>query len=129
MAKIARFEEIEAWQKARTLTQGIYHVTSRGEFARDYGLRDLIRRSAVSIMSNIAEGFDREGNKELIQSLTIAKGSTSELKSQLYVAVDASHIPQQKFDELFVLSEEVTRLIGGFIRHLKASDLRGRKYV
>ena len=83
---IKRFEQIEAWRKTRQLTASIYKVTSAGAFARDYGLRDQIRRAAVSSMSNIAEGFERDGNKEFIQFLSVAKGSTGEVRSQLYVA-------------------------------------------
>src|SRR5438445_8247510 len=101
MGKILRFEEIEAWKKARLLTRDIYQVTAKGDFARDFGLRDQIRRASVSAMSNIAEGFERDGNKEFIQFLSNAKGSTSEVRSQLYVALDAGFIDEKKFQELY----------------------------
>jgi four helix bundle protein len=128
MATILRFEDIEAWQKARALTQTIYQMTSHGEFARDFALRDQIRRAGVSSMSNIAEGFEREGNKEFIQFLTQSKGSTGEIKSQLYVALDARFITDPEFQRAYDLANETGRLIGGFIRYLQTSDLRGRKF-
>ena len=92
MAKIEKFEDIEAWQKARGLSKAVYAVTGDGTFARDFGLRDQIRRAAVSVMSNIAEGFDRGGNRELTQFLYIAKGSAAEVQAQLYVALDAGYL-------------------------------------
>jgi four helix bundle protein len=88
MANISKFEEIEAWCKARLLTKEIYAATSQGEFAHDFALRDQIRRASVSIMSNIAEGFERGGNKEFRQFLFMAKGSAGEVRSQLYIALD-----------------------------------------
>jgi four helix bundle protein len=124
---IKRFEEIEAWQKTRQLTASIYRVTAEGPFARDYGLRDQIRRAAVSSMSNIAEGFERDGNKEFSQFLSMAKGSTGEVRSQLYVALDAGFLNQTRFNDLFGDAEEASRLIAGFVRYLRQSELRGRK--
>ncbi len=97
MAIIKRFEDIEAWQKARVLTREIYRTTAMGEFARDFGLKDQIRRAGVSSMSNIAEGFEREGNKEFVQFLSVSKGSTAEINSHLYVALDANFITQPQF--------------------------------
>jgi len=88
MATFNNFEDIEAWQKARQLTKRIYEITKKGALAKDYGLKDQIRRASVSIMSNIAEGFERGGNKEFIQFLSTAKGSSGEVRSQLYVIVD-----------------------------------------
>jgi S23 ribosomal protein. len=89
MGTIQKFEDIDAWQKARALTREVYAVTADGAFAKDFGLRDQIRRAAVSVMSNIAEGFDRGGVREFIQFLFIAKGSAAEVQAQLYVALDA----------------------------------------
>ena len=86
MATFKTFEDIEAWQRSRALTKSIYKVTSQGTFARDFGLRDQIRKASVSIMSNIAEGFERSGTKEFIQFLATAKGSAGEVRAQLYVA-------------------------------------------
>jgi four helix bundle protein len=122
MANITRFEDIEAWKQGRVLAKGIYTVTAEGEFAKDYGLRDQIRRAAVSIISNIAEGFSRQTDKEFVQFLHIAKGSTSEVQSQLYIALDLCYVNQEKFDNLYNRADEVARLISGFIRYLKGAD-------
>jgi len=111
--RIERFEDLIAWQKARMLTKRIYKITKEGEFSRDFGLRDQIRRAAVSIMSNLAEGFERGGRSEFHQFLVIAKGSCAELKSQLYVALDAEYIDQNVFEEVRSLAAEASRLIGG----------------
>jgi len=119
MAKIEKFEDIEAWQMARKLTGAIYSVTNDGKFARDFGLRDQIRRAAVSVMSNIAEGFNRGGNRELIQFLFIAKGSAAEVQAQLYVGFDAGYLKQEQFKDLYDLAGNTSRAIGGFIRYLK----------
>ena len=122
MAKIEKFEDVEAWQKARELSKAIYAVTSDGAFAKDFGLRDQIRRAAVSVMSNIAEGFDRGGNRELIQFLFIAKGSAAEVQAQLYVALDAAYLKQERFQQLYDLAGDTSRLLGGFIRYLKTRN-------
>ena len=92
MATFKRFEDIESWKIARTLTNRVYEVSRQGEFARDFGLRDQIRRAAVSIMSNIAEGYDRSGTGEFIQFLATAKGSAAEVRCQLYIALDQGYI-------------------------------------
>jgi len=128
MAKIERFEDIEAWQKARALTKEIYQASSDGAFARDFGLRDQMRRSSVSTMSNIAEGFERDGTKEFVQFLSVAKGSSGELKSQLYVALDVGYITQEQFDRLYAIADETSWKIGGFLRYLKSTDMRGGKF-
>ncbi|OGC91271.1 MAG: four helix bundle protein [candidate division Zixibacteria bacterium RBG_16_53_22] len=122
MSQIGKFEDIEAWQKARELSKAIYDVTGEGAFARDFGLRDQIRRSAISVMSNIAEGFDRGGNKELIQFLYIAKGSIAELRAQLYIALDAGYLKQEEFQNLYDLAASTGRLLGGFIRYLRSCN-------
>ena len=128
MANIEKFEEIEAWQKARELTRDIYRITNQGSFARDFGLRDQIRRAAVSTMSNIAEGFGRGGNREFIQFLSTAKGSASEVQAQLYVALDAEYITTEQFRQLYDLAQSSGKLIGGFIRYLQKSDHKGVKF-
>jgi four helix bundle protein len=110
---VRRFEDLIAWQKARQLTAKVYAVSARGGFARDYALRDQIRRAAVSVMSNIAEGFDRNRASEFHQFLSIAKGSCAELRSQLYVAYDANHIDRQSFEKLLCEAVEVAKVIGG----------------
>jgi len=122
MAKIERFEDIEAWKKARSLTSRIYHVSNQGGFARDFGLRDQIRRAAVSVMSNIAEGFERGGgDKEFRHFLSIAKGSAGEVRAQLYVALDTGHIDQPTFDDLTLLATDVSRLLSRFMQYLSAA--------
>jgi len=110
---IEKFEDLVAWQKARELTKSVYEITKQREFSRDYGLRDQIRRAAVSIMSNIAEGFERGNPRELHQFLSIAKASCAEVRSQLYVALDIGHIDKEPFSRLMVLAQETGRIIGG----------------
>lgn len=128
MASIQKFEEIEAWQKGRELTRQIYQMTAAGKFARDFTLKDQIKRAAISITSNVAEGFERGGNREFIQFLSTAKGSASELKSQLYTALDAGYIDKTEFEELYRQAHSVVLLLGGFIKYLQQSELRGRKF-
>jgi four helix bundle protein len=118
MAKIEKFEDIEAWKKARALAREIYAISNEGLFARDFGLRDQIRRAAVSVMSNIAEGFERGGDVEFRRFLAIAKGSAGEVKAQLYVALDAGMIDQATFDSLYKKAAETGNLVGGFMRYL-----------
>ena len=121
--KIERFEDIKAWQEARVLVKMVYAVVnSDRHFGSDYKFREQIQGAAVSIMSNIAEGFSRRTTKEFIQFLFIAKGSTAEVQSQLYVALDQGYINQEKFNELHSKSDEVARLISGFIRYLLNKD-------
>ncbi len=122
MSKIERFEDIKAWQQARSLVKEVYQATGEGKFAKDFSLRDQIRRAAVSIISNISEGFSRQTDKEFVQFLHIAKGSTSEVKSQLYVALDLCYMSQEEFDNLYKQADEVGRLIFGFIRYLKGGS-------
>jgi len=110
-AKVERFDELIAWQKARVLVRD--KVSNTGAFSRDYGLKDQIRRAGVSVMSNIAEGFERCRPGEFHQFLSIAKGSCAELRSQLYVALDAEHLTQEVFNQLLAQTEEVGRILGG----------------
>jgi four helix bundle protein len=128
MRRIERFEDIEAWKKARELTRKIYELSDRGNLARDFGLKDQLKRSSISIMSNIAEGFERDGDNEFRQFLSIAKGSVGELKAQLYVAIDAGLISTEEFSGLMSLSDETSRLIAGFMRYLKHSSHKGIKF-
>lgn len=122
-ARIERFEELIAWQKARVLTREIYEITRIGAFARDFGLSGQIQRAAVSIMSNIAEGFERGGRGEFHQFLSTAKASCAEVRSQLYVALDVGYLEEQKFHTLLRQAEEVARIVGG----LRASVGKQRK--
>lgn len=124
MATIQTFEDIEAWQ----LTRQIYTLSGSGQFARDFGLRDQIRRAAVSIMSNIAEGFERGGSAEFSQFLAIAKGSAGEVEAQLYVAFDQGYINQEQFDSIRAVASSTKKLIAGFMSYLKKSNLKGQKY-
>ena len=111
--KIEKFEDFIAWQKARQLTREIYKITNLDRFAKDFGLKDQIRRAAVSIMSNIAEGFERGRASEFHQFLSIAKGSCAEVRSQLYVALDAEYLNQQQFSRLMADAIETGQIIGG----------------
>ncbi len=113
LKKIERFEDFSAWQRARELTREVYEATSFGNFARDFGLKDQIRRAAVSIMSNIAEGFERGRASEFHQFLSIAKGSCAELRSQLYVALDADYLTPERFEQLMAEAAETGQIIGG----------------
>ena len=127
MAKIEKFEDIEAWQKARILAKAVYTITGQDVFAKDFGLRDQIRRAAVSVMSNIAEGFERGSNKEFIQFFFIAKGSAGEVRSQLYVALDQEYIDQNSFNSLKRDVSEISRMISGLITYLSRSNFKGEK--
>ena len=111
--KIEEFEDLIAWQKARKLTRKIYTVTRQGTFSKDFGLRDQIRRAAVSIMSNIAEGFERGNPREFHQFLSIAKASCAEVRSQLYVVLDAEYLDSDTFYSLMSLAKETGKIIGG----------------
>lgn len=128
MSKIETFEDIEAWKKARELTKQIYALSNDGQFARDFSLRDQIRRASVSIMSNIAEGFGRGGNKEFAQFFSTTKGSASEVQAQLYVALDANYINQEQFKHLYSETEATARLIGRLLRYLQNSNLKVAKF-
>jgi four helix bundle protein len=128
MATFRSFEEIEAWQKARTLTRRIYVVTNQGRFSKDFGLRDQIRRASVSIMSNIAEGCERSGTGEFAQFLAIAKGSAGEVRAQLYVAFDQGYLEQDSFEELLGTAAQISRMLSGLMIYLRKSDLTGTKY-
>jgi four helix bundle protein len=113
MGHIGRFEELIAWQKARELTKAIYEITREERFVRDFGLSGQIQRAAVSIMSNIAEGFERDSRAEFHRFLTIAKSSCAEVRSQLYIALDIGYINEADFNGLKTRTEEVSRIIGG----------------
>lgn len=128
MATFTRFEDIQSWQLARILTQAVYVETNKGAFAKDYGLRDQIRRASVSILSNIAEGFERDGDKEFGQFLSIAKGSAGEVRAQLYVAFDQNYIDEKTFGQLKNQAEEISRTLSGLIKYLRKSPLKGVKY-
>jgi len=111
--KLRSFEDLVAWQKARELTKQIYLLTGKKPFSEDFGLRDQIRKASVSVMSNLAEGFERGSRAEFHQFIVIAKASCAEVRSQLYVALDVGYIAQAIFHEVLNLATEVSRIIGG----------------
>src|SRR5712692_3863908 len=120
MSTIHRFEEIEAWQTARALTKIVYEFTASGSFARDFGLRDQMRRAAVSIMSNIAEGFESRTSGLFLEFLGRAKGSAGELRAQFYVATDAGYLAKEQFTSLCALCEKCSGQISGFASYLES---------
>lgn len=122
MAKAERFEDLRVWQAARDVVNAIYKISSNGAFVRDYALRDQIRRAAISIPSNIAEGFSRHSNKEFIQFLFISKGSAAEVQSQLYTALDQGYISQETFDNIYETLEVVAKQLSRLITYLKGSS-------
>ncbi|MBR9987102.1 MAG: four helix bundle protein [Desulfosarcina sp.] len=128
MASLKKFEDIEAWQKARELTRVVYALSGSGTFARDFGLRDQIRRAAVSVMSNIAEGLERGGSAEFSQFLAIAKGSAGEVEAQLYVAFDQKYISKAQFDSIRAIAASTKKLIAGCMNYLKQSNIKGQKF-
>ena len=122
-----RFEDLEIWQEARALTNRIYDLSGYPAFAKDYGLRDQIRRAAVSILSNIAEGYERDSDAEFGRFLLIAKGSAGEVRAQLYVALDRDYIDESAFTAAKSQTESVCRRIANFIAYLKRSQAPGCK--
>ena len=120
MAKIERFEEIESWKVARGISRQVYSITCSGNFAKDFGLREQVQRSAVSVMANIAEGFDSGSSREFIRFLGYAIRSATELQSHLYVALDQDYISKQEFDTLFASIIKCKNLLSGFARYLRS---------
>ena len=127
MAKIKKFEDLVSWTRARSLSKEIYDVTSAKPFLHDFGLKDQIRRAAISILSNIAEGFERGGDKEFLQFLAIAKGSCGEVRAQLYVALDQDYLSEGQFNMLRDHATEISQLLSGLMKYLRQSELRGSK--
>jgi len=122
VATIERFEDIVAWQTARGLTQLVYSLSNRGSFAQDWGLRDQMRRAAVSILSNIAEGFESRTQSLFIDYLGRAKGSAGELRAQAYVALDAGYLASAEFEQVFDQVDKCSRQLSRFIQYLKALE-------
>jgi four helix bundle protein len=122
------FEDLEVWKLARELTNQVYAVSGQGNFAKDYVLMDQIRRSAVSVMSNIAEGFERGANSEFIQFLCISKGSCGEVRCQLYIALDQHYVDQQNCELLINSFRKLSVMINNFIAYLKGSKYKGLRY-
>jgi four helix bundle protein len=126
--QVKNFEDLESWKDARALTRAIYQLTRDPKFSKDFGLRDQIRRAAVSIMSNIAEGFERGGNQEFVQFLYVAKASCGEVRSQLYVALDQSYVTQKDCEELTKSFRRLSIMISNLIDYLKRSGMKGAKF-
>lgn len=128
MATIKRFEDIEIWQLARTLSMRVFEITSQELFVRDFKFRDQIRSAAGTVMDNIAEGFERSSRLEFINFLSISKGSCGEVRSQLYRALDQKYIDQKSFEELYNGYDSLGGKIAGFINYLNQSSIKGQKF-
>ena len=122
MAKFSKFEEIQAWQKAYDVTLQVYKITSDGNFAKDFGLKDQIRRASVSIMANIAEGHGRKSNAEFANFLNIARGSVAEVQSHLYIAVGLNYINKNEFEEIYQLLTEISRMTLVLAKYLRETN-------
>ncbi len=128
MATINCFEDLDIWKDARSICKNVYQLTQNDLFAKDYSLKDQIRRSSGSIMDNIAEGFEREGKKEFIQFLSISKGSAGECRSQLYRAKDQEYISEEEFNSLYNDLKKSSVRIKHFISYLNKTEYKGNKY-
>jgi four helix bundle protein len=119
--QIKRFEEIEAWKAARAMTKMVYTLTGDVFFEKDFGLASQIQRATVSVMSNIAEGFDSGSKSEFVRFLGYARRSASEVQSHLYAAIDQRYINEKQFEEVYGQAETVRKLISAFLRYLRSS--------
>jgi len=128
MATVNDFEELEVWKKARMLQKKVFNMTKLPGFLKDYRLVAQINDAADSTMGNIAEGIERDGHRELIQFLSCAKGSAGEIRSHLWAAFNREYIKEAEFNEARNLCLEVGKMLGGFLRYLKSSQVKGRKY-
>jgi four helix bundle protein len=128
MATISNFEDLEIWQLARQQVNDIYQLYITEPFSKDWELRNQVNSSSGSVMDNIAEGFERAGNKEFTNFLIISKGSNGEVRSQLYRAHDRNYINEEKFEELKLKCVTISRKITSFIKYLKESDKKGFRY-
>ena len=126
---VHNFEDLEIWKLARKLTNAVYQLTSKDKFNKDFGLRDQTRRASVSVLSNIAEGYERDGNKELLQFLSVAKGSCGEVRCQLYIASDQGYSNPEETEELIGQHRKLSIMIHEFMDYLKNSKFKGRKYI
>ena len=128
MRRAKTFEDLEAWRVARVLAGELYQLTSRGAVARDFVLRDQVRACGVSIMANVAEGFERDGNREFVQFLSQAKGSCGELRSHLWLLRDLALISEEDFWSVAGRATELSRILFGLMKYLRSSPIRGRKF-
>jgi len=128
MSKVTRFEDLITWQKTIELTGIIFALTKSDKFSRDLQLKDQMYRAVISVPANIAEGFERDGNREFVKFLSIAKGSAGEVRSLLYLALDLDYISSEQMNDAKALSIETAKLIGGMIRYIQGSNKRGRKF-
>ncbi len=126
---IKHFEDLETWQEARDLAKFVFELSRQEGFSEDFRFRGQFRSSSGSIMDNIAEGFERDGNKEFIQFLSIAKGSCGETRSQSYRAFDCNYISQEQLNELLDRTTTLSNRIGNFMKYLRHSGLKGSKYI
>lgn len=129
MPEIKCFEDLVAWQKARELALVIDELTKTERLSRNFPLKDQLSRAAISVSSNIAEGFELDGNREFIKFLSIAKGSVGEVRSLLNLALDQGYITREQMERSISLSLETAKLIGGIIRYLRSSDKKGAKFM
>jgi len=128
MASIEKFEDLKVWQKARDINLQLYKLTNNGAFAKDFALKDQVRRASISILSNIAQGFERNGRKEFVQFLSIAKASSGEIRSQLYAALDLEYITKDEFTIIIDKVVEVSKMISGLMNYLQTSEIKGSKF-
>jgi len=128
MATYKSFEDLPVWKSAKDLAAIVYKVTSKGKVSKDYGLKDQIQRAAVSVSSNIAEGFERGTKRGFVQFLYIARGSCGELRSQIFIAKDIGYLDNREFEELYNTTKKVSNQINGFIEYLKTTNILGQKF-
>jgi four helix bundle protein len=126
---VQNFEDLNVWKQARLLTQEVYRLTKTGKFSKDFGLRDQIQRAAISVMSNIAEGFERGGNQEFSQFLYVAKASCGEVRSQLYVALDQGYVTHDETEKLRQSFKRLSGMISNLIAYMRQSEMRGEKFI
>ena len=126
MTAITRFEEIDAWKSSRQLTNMVYAISNQIGFNKDFGLRDQIRRASVSVMSNIAEGFESRTDIQFINFLGMARASAGEVRAQLYIALDQKYITEKQFEETHIVAEKCSRQISKFITYLESNPRQRR---
>ena len=124
--KVNSFEDLQVWKDSRILVKSIYQLTSDGKFSKDFGLREQIQRASVSIMNNIAEGFERNNNKEYIKFIGYSKGSAGEVRSMLYVATDLGYISQDSYNMHYQMAINIITQISNFIKYLRKSSIASK---